>query len=921
MTRAVPATDRVSEVVGRESERTRIEAFNAAFPNGVRFLTIRGEPGIGKTALWRDAIAGCRAAGFQVLVTRPAEEEKLLALGGLVDLFEHAELDAAALSGEIDALARGRAVLNGLRSLASRDPMVLAIDDLQWLDSVSARALRYAIRRLDEEPVGIIATIRSDAAPVDPLDALTTLPPNRHETIDLGPLSLGALRRVLGTTVRSISRPTLLQIHQVSGGNPLYAIELARGLAQDSRASASGTFVLSDSIHGAIEGRLAAVPDELSPLLEVASALGRVSVHDLSKVLPDEDWELLLASAQEHGLLVVDEDLEVRFSHPLLSSVVYARLSPIERSSLHGRLALVATDPDSRARHLALSTNEPDSVVAELLETAADRANQRGACDLAAELARHSLRLTPANEQTIGRRAIAEIVYLAAAGEASRALSLSDELVKTLPRGPDRAEALIQRAYLEDDDLRMGEELLLRALEDAGDDDALRGRVLDEIGWLRGMFQGDLSGGIDCLRQSLAIADRVTDVRLRMTTLSALAVLETLAGEPQPARMDTAVALADEIGWPPLGGGPRAQLGRLHLWAGELGAAREVFEDLHDAFVQSGREFERPYRLFDLALLECAAGRFTEADELVSEGMEAARDAENRHIEGWLLHPGALVHAWLGRDMEARATADRLLEWAARRGERPSIARSHHVLGVLNLSEGDADGAARHLTEATRLLDEMGVAHPGAFPALPDAIESLACSHEVEHAGVLLDRLERQADALDCSWPHAAVARCRGWVQLARGESKASAASFEEAVLGFDRLGHRPDVARALLGQGRALLRAGRRTLAADVLVKSADLFDEMGASLWKSRAMDELERAAPGRGAGELTAAECRIAGLVADGKRNREIAESLFMSVATVEAHLTRTYRKLAIHSRSELARLVADGSIQILDGAEHP
>ena len=227
MTRAVPATHRVSEVVGRESERARIETFNAALPNGVRFLTIRGEPGIGKTALWRDAIAGCRAAGFQVLVARPAEEEKLLALGGLVDLFEHAELDAAALSGEIDALARGRAVLNGLRSLSSRDPMVVAIDDLQWLDSVSARALRYAIRRLDVEPVGIIATIRSDAAPTDPLDALTTLPPNRHETIELGPLSLGALRRVLGNTVRSISRPTLLQIHQVSGGNPLYAIELA----------------------------------------------------------------------------------------------------------------------------------------------------------------------------------------------------------------------------------------------------------------------------------------------------------------------------------------------------------------------------------------------------------------------------------------------------------------------------------------------------------------------------------------------------------------------------------------------------------------------------------------------------------------------------------------------------------------------
>ena len=918
MRRAVPATDRASEVVGRESEQARIEAFTAALPNGVRLLTIRGEPGIGKTALWREAVAHCRADGFEVLVTRPAEEEKLLALGGLVDLFEHVGLETDALEGDIDSLARGRAVLHGLRNLASRAPTVVAIDDLQWLDSVSARALRYAIRRLEDEPIGMIVTIRSDS-PVDPLAALTTLPPNQQETIDLGPLSLGALRRVLSSTVRSISRPTLLQIHQVSGGNPLYAIELARGLAHDSRASAPGTFVLSDSLQGAIKERLAAVPDELSPLLEVASALGRVPARDLPKVLPDEDWERLLSSAQDHGLLVIDEDLEVRFSHPLLSSVVYARLSPLDRLSLHARLARTAPDPDFRAHHLALSTNEPDPAVAEMLEDAADRAHRRGACDLAAELARHSLRLTPDNEPTAGRRAIAEIVYLAAAGEASRALFLSDELVKSLPRSPLRAEALIQRAYLENDDLQKGEELLQRALDDAGDDELLRGRVLDEIGWLRGMFQGDISAGIDYLRQAHEIAGRVTDSRLQMTSLSALAVVEALAGAPRPDRMATAVALADEIGWPPLGGGPRAQLGRLHLWAGDLDAARAVFEHLLDAFAQSGREFERPYRLFDLALLECAAGRFTLGDELASQGLEAARDAENRHIEGWLLHPEALVHAWLGREVEAQATADRLLEWATRRGERPSIVRAHHVLGLLALSKGDADTATHHLAEAVQLLDEMGVSHPGAFPALPDAIEALACSHEVERAAALLVKLERQTDALGYKWPRTAAARGRGWVQLARGECKAAAASFEEAALGFDRLGHRPDTARALLGRGRALLRDGRRTIAADALAQSAELFDEMGATLWKSRALEELERAAPGRAAGALTAAEGRVAELVADGKRNREIAESLFMSVATVEAHLTRIYRKLEIRSRSELARLVAEDSIQILDESE--
>lgn len=915
--RAVPAAGRASEVVGRETERARIEAFNAALPQGVRLLTFRGEPGIGKTALWRDVIARCREAGFQVLVTRPAEEEKLLALGGLIDLFEHAGSPTEVLDGELDALARGRAVLHGLRSLASRAPTVVAIDDLQWLDSVSARALRYALRRLDREPVGIVATIRTSLTPVDPLAPLANLPPHRHETIDLGPLSLGALRRVLASTVESISRPTLLQIHKVSGGNPLYAIELARGLAHNSRArGAPGGFVLPDSLQGAIEGRLAAAPEELSPLLAAASALGRVSVRDVQRVLPEHDWELLLATAQEHGLLVVDENLEIRFSHPLLGSAVYGRLSPIARRSLHGRLAQIAPDPDARAHHLALSTDEPDSVVSDLLETASARAYGRGACDLAAELARHSLRLTPPDDPAAGRRATQEIVYLAAAGEANRALLLSDELVKSLPPGPVRAEALIQRAYLENDDLHTGEELLMRALEDAGENEPLRGRVLDEIGWLRGMFQGDIPAGIDHLRQSLEIADRVPDIRLRMTTLSALAVVEALSGAPHPDRMAAAVSLADELGSPPLGGGPRAQLGRLHLWAGDFGAARAIFEDLLEAFAQSGREFERPYRLYDMALLECAAGNFNVGDELVSRGIEAARDAENRHVQGWLLHPEALVHAWLGRAAEARSTVERLRNWAERRGERPSIARAHHILGLLALSEGSPGAATEPLVESVRLLDEMGVAHPGAFPALGDAVEALACARDIERAGVLMERLERQTGALGYPWLLAAVARGRGWMQLAQGDYMAAAALFEEAAQGFDRLGSRPDAGRASLGHGRALWRAGRRTLAAEVLAGAGALFSEMGATLWNSRALEELERAAPGRAAGELTVAETRLAALVAQGKRNREIADALFMSVATVEAHLTRIYRKLAIRSRSELARLVADGSIQLLD-----
>lgn len=204
----------------------------------------------------------------------------------------------------------------------------------------------------------------------------------------------------------------------------------------------------------------------------------------------------------------------------------------------------------------------------------------------------------------------------------------------------------------------------------------------------------------------------------------------------------------------------------------------------------------------------------------------------------------------------------------------------------------------------------MGFRHPGAFPVLPDAIEALACAGDLEPARALLARLEGRA-ALS-RWARAACDRSRGVLALSAGDAEAAVAPLERAVAAFDELGHGPDAARAVFLHGRALLRAGRRTPAADALADARARFAAMGAALWEARVADELERASPGRAEGVLTPAERRIAELVAEGMRNREIGQTLFMSVGTVEAHLTRIYRKLGIRSRSELARLVSDGSL---------
>ena len=909
---------RAAGVVGREAEQAHIGAFVDAVGDGVRALVIRGDPGIGKTTLWQQAVQACERAGYEVLVTRPAEEELSLALAGLVDLFEHHASDVPVLQAQADPLVRGRALLAALRLIAESRPVLVAIDDLQWLDSASARALRYALRRLDAEPVGVLATTRLGSTPEDPLAMADLLPPGRFDAIDLGPLSLAEVRRLMGRIVATISPRTLRRIHEVSGGNPLFALELARPLATDDRAARSpGGLRLPDSMQAAILRRLESVPVDLAPLLETASALARTSVRELRETVPDADVDALIALAERHGLLVVDEELEVRFSHPLIGSVVYGRMSPLARRSLHDRLARRAGDPDLRAHHLALCTDEPDAEVADLLAQAAQRASDRGALGLAAEFAEHSVRLTPPEDTDAARgHALDHIGYLTAAGEPVRALRLADGLVARLPPGPGRAEALVQRAQLEDDDLETGESLLVRALEDAGADAPLRGRVLDQLGWLRGIFRGDLPAGIECAREALAVADAVGDPEFQMSAAAGLSNMQTLAGTPRPELMARAVALEDEIGRPPLWAGPRVLLGEQRLWAGDLLGARALLEAAVADAANRNHERWLPYSLYDLASVESAAGNLVKADGLLRQALELARDCEDAHVESWIFYRHALAATWLGRAEEARAAAKRRLDAGTRRGERPGIARARSVLGLLALSEGDTATAAGELGQSVGLLDEMGFAHPGAIPALPDAIEAFALTGDGDAAQQLLEQLEGQAARVGSAWALAALDRAHGVVAFAQGKTDAAVASLRTAASAFAGLGFRPDAARAVLIEGRALLRAGQRTAAADALARARDAFAEMGAALWEARAAEELDRAAPGRAVGGLTPAESRIAALVARGAKNREIAQALFMSVATVEAHLTRVYRKLDIRSRSELTRLVTDGSV-VLSG----
>ncbi len=910
-----PTVSGDSEIVGREPEQRRIDDFLADVRNGARVLVLRGEPGIGKTVLWSWAIDRARQRGYRVVRSRPAEEEMVIPLAGLVDLLQEESSFPAAIAPDTDQMSRGRAVLDALRGMATAGPVVIAVDDLQWLDAVSGRALRFALRRLDAEPIGVLASTHATSESDDPVLPAATLLPGRATTILVGPLPFEAMRSLLAGTVTTISRPLLHRIHEMSGGNPFYAIELANYVARHGGGDPRAGGALPASLEAIVQERLAGLPAELNDLLEVVAVVGRVRLSTLQGLLPNKDVAAQLTLGRAKRLLVVDNDVDVRFSHALLAAAVYGRMALQARRSWHAEIARLATDPDQRAWHIAMSTEAPDEEAASLIEAAADRAADRGAPVIAAQLAEHSLRLTPPGmTDAAHRRAFTQIDYLAGAGEVGRALSLAGELIDTMPAGPARAEAMLREWELDDDFHPTGsEEHLTRTLEEAAGDDRLRIRILTTLG--RGReFAGDLEGGIEACREALSIAESLGDPSIEMNAAAILAYLETKAGVPRWDLMDRAMALEHDLRMPVISQSPSELMVGLLLWQGELAEARRLLGVTARTAAEAGLEWKSLQHDYGLALLECMAGNLDVAAEAVDRAMTAAKDAEDPWSERALLYPHGLVAAWLGHVESARAAAGELIR--ADHGLRFANVNGHKVLGLLALAAGDWREAAAQLAEASTLSEEAGVRHPGVDRELPDAVEALALSGDLDGAAALLERLERKAATVEGPWPDAAALRARGALLVATGDGDEAAGLLGEAMARFDQLGFRPDAARSRLLEGRALARAGHRSRAAQALADAHQRFAAIGAVVWQRKAADELDRVAPGRVSGTLTKTEAGIAALIGEGMRNREIGESLFMSVATVEAHLTRIYRKLGIRSRTELSRLVASGDLPLPD-----
>ena len=484
-----------------------------------------------------------------------------------------------------------------------------------------------------------------------------------------------------------------------------------------------------------------------------------------------------LAEALEARVLELDGE-RLRFTHPLLASAVSARQTPARRRALHAHMAALVPSAEERARHLALATVEPDGAVAAVLEAAARSTQERGAPAASAELAEHSLRLTPVDERRDARRR----VFLAAdrhhaTGDSGRATALLERARDEAAPGPELAEVLVQLAGIQRG-RRAPEELYRRALSEAsGDDSTLEATIHLRLAMMMRWGRG-LETGPDHADRAVGAAMRSDDLAVRCRALAVQASWQFRAGLDLPrAQLEEALALERSLpGWPlESNDAPTEVCVHELIWAVELDRARTMLLELLDARRTRNSARGEGGTLWNLGLLEWRAGNWDEAERYAAEALELATQLGFESTDDF---PTTLIAAHRGRVAEARASARR----AVARGEAAGIVIEQSgnlaVLGFIELSVGDARAALEHLRRSYELRNPF-MLEPGQRLELGDYLEALVAEGELAEAEEVLQIWEERAQRVDRAWALAILARCRGLWLAARGELDGAFASFD----------------------------------------------------------------------------------------------------------------------------------------------
>jgi DNA-binding CsgD family transcriptional regulator len=927
------------EIVGRGPELAAVEPFLARAGDGLAALVVEGEAGIGMSTVWQAAADAAEERDWLLLVSRPARSEQGLTLGGLVDLLGGVrddvlarlpppQRDALAIAllratpdrTSPDQRALSVAVAGLLRQLVEPGrPVLIAIDDAQYLDEGSAAILAYAIRRLADRPIALLLAVRTGAESKASDEIQGAVPADRLERVPIGPLHLASLHRLFEIRLgRSFPRLVLVRVEEASRGNPLYALELGRALIRAGvPADPHEPLPVPDSLGSLIARRLSLLPPGTRKAMLLAASAAEPTLSTLEAASPGFADDL--RPAIEDDLVAVDRGA-VRFTHPLFAQGVSNLATASELRAAHAALAAATPSSDARARHLAQAAVSPDAAVSAALADAALNARLRGATLDAASLYQDASRLTPvdAPERRLRLAQLAAECLFIDLSEYLEADRILEAAIAAGPAGPARADALSLRAIIRYYHGRIQQAIALgeQALAEAGEADAhLRAVVLGRLGYL--VFQRDLERGLALVETAVALLE--DGARRGPIDADALAnaLLLRAAGDlglvrpTRTAEIERGLALitADGRSWEKEGAEGNA-----------FGLARHT-DDLDRAIAmtretirsKSGPGGDDPFNVVMLSGLLLFRGDWAEA-RLQAEAAMAGYRGEGADIHpAWALRGLALVAAHDGRREDARRWAEEGLAQAAQRGDLVIAAFQHHILAFLALAAEAWPEAEAHLAAAGDAIAQSGVRHPGRFKIAGDEVETALALGDVARARTVVERLEEAARVAPTPWVLAIGARCAALLAAAEGDLESAAAAFDRALAVHDRLPMPFERGRTLLAKGRLHRRRKERRLADETLREALACFESLGAPDWVAKARSDLGRVGRRPHAPDtLTETERRVAELAATGLTSREIAERAFLAPKTVGNVLGRVYEKLGIHSRAELGALIASGAL---------
>jgi len=914
---------------GRERELQIIAEFLDEVMLGPAGLVFEGDAGIGKTTVWDETIERARTiAAPRLLVARPVLAEVGLAFSVLTDLLgpvfddvvpDLPEPQARALAvallkvepgpHRLDQRAVAAATVTALGELATHGPTVLAIDDLQWADAPSARVLAFALRRLAGLPVGLLACVRLDEPDAVSDDLVRSL--DRCRRVTVGPLGREPLRQMLEDKLeRRITSRTVAAIDRVAGGNPFFALELARSLGEGGSASA---LRVPDHLRHLVGERIANLPGSGRHALLVVAAAGGLELEPLLSIVTGE------RAAVVHGLeqamatdIVTLDGPRVTFRHPLFAAAVYDSASQEDRRHVHTRLAQHVTDVEERARHLALGSSSPDAEVANLVADAAEHARRRGAPETAAELAEHAKALTPDDHTVVRqRRSVQWAEYAFHAGDLAGA---RDTLVSVLgedSEGAPRADALrlLGEIRYMGDSFSEGIGLLEEALKHAGDDHVLQVEIELRLAFGT-LATADYDSAATHAHRALELAEQSAEPTLLAEALASVAGLDVLVGRGvDDVKLARALELEDPHSPVSFMMRPSRVAAYLEFYAGNLAASDRLLEVLRRRIIDGGEEAEVPYVDSYLIWSACWRGDLKAAAAYADEACEAANRAGSESLRSAALGFASLPPAFAGDGTLVARRADEAILLAERTGRRLSVLWASWARALVALAQDDPRAAHDALGPLAEQFGHGTIPEPIRAFFIPDEITALVGLGDLDEAEQLLDKFHEAAERTDRAWALMLSDRCRALLLAARGDLTAASLSAHAALARCADLELRFEVARAFLVAGQLERRRRRRSTAADYLGRARDFFDAAGAELWAARTRAELARLGRGRSTpSELTPAEARVAELTASGLTNREVAAQLFISAKTVEANLARIYRKLSIRSRAELGARLA-------------